>query len=87
MRSIGNRLIIMGLLSFIFGGNKKPMTKADWDKEIMSLNHSLAVKQSSLAYYRSTKSSPYTISRTQGEIASIKARIANAKIERRNAPK
>lgn len=76
----------MGLLSAIFSS---PKTKAEWDEKIMKLNKELASKQSYLASVRTWSNSSnkkYNISRTQGEIASIRADIANAKLQRRNAP-
>lgn len=73
----------MGLFGF---GTK---TKADWDREIESLNRELANAQGRLASHKAMygNKQPYVIAADKSQIAQIKARIANAKIEKRNAPK
>ena len=75
----------MGLFS-LFGG---PKTKAEWDQKIISLNNSLAHAKASLAEYkaRPRNYSQEAVAAKKKEIERIKADIANAKIERRNAPK
>ena len=70
----------------LFGFFRSSKTKSDWDKEIMSLQSSLAHWQGSLACARKDKDKS-RIAQAQYQIAELKGRIANAKIERRNAPK
>lgn len=73
----------MGLFGF---GTK---TKSDWDEEIQSLNNRLAGRKADLARYKAMygSSQPYMIAGVKSDIERLKAEIANAKIERKNAPK
>ena len=64
-------------------------TKADWDNEIMRLNVELARGQSNLSMLRSTNKNgrnDSSILNCKSHVEGIKAAIANAKIQRRNAP-
>lgn len=80
----------MGLFGFL-----SPKTKADWDKKIMELNSRLANAKASLAQMKADKKRfKSTTLNFDGAIhhytflvESLKAEIANAKIQRRNAPK
>lgn len=78
----------MGLFGFL-----SPKTKADWDKKIMELNSRLANAKASLAQMKADKKRIKSLN-FDGAIhhytflvESLKAEIANAKIQRRNAPK
>lgn len=73
----------MGLFGF---GTK---TKSDWDKEIQSKNSYLAKRKADLAKYKAMygSSQPALIAGIKSDIERLKAEIANAKIERKNAPK
>ena len=80
----------MGLLSMLLGGGGgRSRTKADWDAVIQDLNRELANAQGRLASHKAMygNSQPYIIAGDKNQIAQIKARIANAKIERKNALK
>lgn len=82
----------MGLFGF---GSLK--TKADWDKRIMSLNNDLASAKTCLASAKKREQDArrnhqnvafsHGVTYWQSVIERLKAQIANAKIERRNAPK
>lgn len=71
-------------------------TKADWDRKIQSLNSDLAIAKTSLASAKEREKEAkrrhqnvaysHGVSYWQGVIEGIKADIANAKIEKRNAP-
>lgn len=76
----------MGLFSSIFSS---PKTKAEWDKKIMELNMELARLK---AQYAAAKPhlKPGMSHNHNWHIAGIercKAELANAKIQRKNAPK
>lgn len=71
----------MGLFN-LFGTK----TKADWDREISSLEHQLAAHKMALAHARQYKQKEH-IGACQRAIEQIKGNIAKAKIARRNAPK
>ena len=74
----------MGLFGF---GTK---TKADWDREIISLNSQLASAKAALANLKikhSGISSENAIAHQKFVIERLKADIANAKIKRQSAPK
>lgn len=80
----------MGLLSLIFGS---PKTKADWDREIISLNSQLANAKATLASAKADKKRikgmkfDGTIHHYTYLVERLKAQIANAKIQRKSAPK
>ena len=79
----------MGLLSSIFSS---PKTKAEWDRKIISLNNQLASAKTILAQAKANKKRikgmnyDGTIHQYTYRVEQLKAEIANAKIERRNAP-
>ena len=83
----------MGLLGLLFGnsGSNSTWTKSDWDREIMRLNNELADAKIRLQMKRrEVKGNPmadYWISFPLREVEELKAKIANAKIKRKNAPK
>ncbi len=83
----------MGLLGLLFGnsGSNSTWTKSDWDREIMRLNNELADAKIRLQMKRrEVKGNPmadYWISFPLREVEELKAKIANAKIQRKNAPK
>lgn len=84
----------MGLFSFLSG----PTTKSDWDRRIIDLQNDLAREQANLANFKcelahrkrtkgmNIDSVESCIASAQRQIASIKAEIANAKIQRKSAP-
>lgn len=72
----------MGLFGF---GTK---TKADWDREIMRLNERLTHEKGLLATYKARPQNyGHAIAGQKQQIERVKAELANAKIQRRNAPK
>ena len=85
----------MGLLgSLLFGdsgSSNSTWTKSDWDQEIMRLNNRLADAKIRLQMKkREVKGNPmadYWISFPLREVEELKAKIANAKIQRQSAPK
>ena len=91
MQCIGQLYTIMGLFGF---GTK---TKADWDRKIIDLNSELARSKSCLADAKKREQEAkrrhqniafsHGVNYWQGIIERLKADIANAKIERKNAPK
>ena len=64
-------------------------TKADWDKKIMDLNNELARYKSEYAAAKPNLKPGMSHNHDwhKGRIERCKAELANAKIERRNAPK
>ena len=74
----------MGLFSSLF----KKSTKADYDRMIILYTKQLANAQSRLESHKAVygRSQPAVIAADKRDIAQIKANIARAKIERRNAP-
>ena len=65
-------------------------TKADWDREIIRLNGQLADAKAALSQLKVKHpgiNSDGAIHHQKFLIEQLKAKIANAKIERRNAPK
>ena len=86
----------MGLLGLLFGnsGSNSTWTKSDWDREIMRLNNELAEAklrlQSSKMQLKGNKDKgwvAYQLSFPQRKVEELKAKIANEKIQRINAPK
>ena len=73
----------MGLFG-IFSSSTK--TKSDWDREIQSLNRTIAHWQSELARAQAKKDKVFA-GMCKQHIARYKAELANAKINRKNAPK
>lgn len=83
----------MGLFSSIFSS---PKTKAEWDSKIMSLNDELTrakVHLQEAKFNAKRYSTPGNlhhandVKSTQQKIERLKGEIANAKIQRKNAPK
>ena len=83
----------MGLFSAIFSS---PKTKAEWDSKIMSLNNELTRAKVHLQSAKINAKRYHTpgnlyhendVKSTQAKIEHLKGEIANAKIQRRNAPK
>jgi hypothetical protein len=75
---------IMGLLGLLgIGGSK---TKSDWDDDIQRLNRTIAHWQSELARAQANKNKIFA-AECKKHIAYYKAELANAKINRKNAPK
>lgn len=76
--------MIMGL--FGFGGSK---TKAEWDKRIMELNNELARLKAQYAAAKPTLKPDMSHDHDwhKAGIERCKAELANAKIQRKNAPK
>ena len=77
----------MGFLNSLGFGHAK--TKADWDERIVVMNRELANLQARLESAKAMygNKQPAVIAGFKAQIAQKKADIANAKIERRNAPK
>lgn len=64
-------------------------TKSEWDKTIMSYQTAIANAQGRLASHKATygNKQPAIIAADKAQIAHLKAELANAKIQRKNAPK